>query len=106
MKTGKDRLFFQLVDALRKWINRNPKIILSPEIGFKRQSAYQTNDKKYKHRDCVCCEKSGHKASDGITVSDIEERRLILSKRKICVNCTGTKHRASECLGNRSWVKC
>ena len=92
MKTGKDRLFFQLVDALRKWINRNPKIILRPEIGFKRQSAYQTNDKKYKHRDCVCCEKSGHKASDGITVSDIEERRLILSEKKISFSCTGTRH--------------
>ena len=40
------------------------------------------------------------------TVSDIEEHRLILSKKKLCFNCTGTKHRDSACLSNRSCVKC
>ena len=98
--------FPQLVDALRKWTTRNPKIIPSPEKGFKGENAYQANDKNYKHRDCVYCEKSGHKASDCKTVSDIEERRLILSKKKLCFNCTGTKQRASECLSKRSYVKC
>ena len=34
--------FPQLVDALRKWTTKNPKIILSPEKGFKRENAYQT----------------------------------------------------------------
>ena len=32
--------FPQLVDALRKWATRNPKIIPSPEKGFKRENAY------------------------------------------------------------------
>ena len=78
--------FPQLVDALRKWTTRNPKIILSPEKGFKRENSYQTNDCK--------------------TVTDIEKRRLILSEKKLCFNCTGTKYRASECLSKRSCVKC
>ena len=91
MKTGKT----QLVDTLRKWATRNSKIIPSPEKGFKRENVYQTNDKNYKCRG-VYFEKSGHKPSDCKTVSDIEELRLILSKKKICFNCTGTKHRASE----------
>ena len=64
------------------------KIIPSPEKGFKRGNAYQAKDKYYKHRDCVYYEKSGNKASDCKTVSDIKERRLILSKKKLCFNCT------------------
>ena len=72
--------FAQLVDAFRKWTTRNPKIISSPEKSFKRDNAYQTNDKNYKHRDCVYCEKSGHKASD-CKYGDIKESRLILSEK-------------------------
>ena len=98
--------FPQLVHALRKWTNTNPKIIPSPEKGFKRENAYQTNDKSYKHRDCVYCEKSKDKASDCKIVSEIEERRLIFSKKKLYFNRTGTKYRAYECLSNRYFVKC
>ena len=65
--------FPQLVDALRKWATINPKIISNSEKGFKHGKVHQTNDKNYKHRDCVYCEKSGHKASGYKTVSDIEE---------------------------------
>ena len=50
--------FSQLVDSLRNWTIRNPKIISSSERGFKRENAYQTNDKNYMHRDCVYSEKS------------------------------------------------
>ena len=50
--------------------------------------------------------KFGHKASDCKPVSDIQECRLILSKKKLCFSCTGIKHRTSECLSNSSCVKC
>ena len=40
-------------------------------------------------------EKSGDKASDCKIVSDIEERRLILSRKKLWFNCTRTNHQAS-----------
>ena len=77
--------FLQLVDAFKKWSNRNPKISPSPEKDFKHESAYQINDKKYKFLECIYCEKSGHKSSDCKTVSDIKERRLILSKKYVSV---------------------
>ena len=70
--------------------------IPSPKKDFKCENAYQTNDKSYKHRDCVYCEKSGRKVSDCKTVSDIEERRVILSKKKLCFNCAGTKHQTYQ----------
>ena len=98
--------FAQLVDSLSKWTTRNPKIIPSLEKGFKRENEYQANYKNYKPRGCVCCEKSGHKASDCKTVSDIVECRVILAKKKKCFNSTATKYRDSECLSNRSCVKC
>ena len=84
--------FSQLVNVIRKWTTKNFKIIQRPEEGFKGENAYQTNDKNYKHRDCAYYEKYGHKASHCKTVSDIEKRRPILSKKKICFNSTGTKH--------------
>ena len=60
----RELIFPQLVDTLRKWTVRNPEIIPSSEKGFKDENAYETNDKNNKHRDCVYCEKSGHKVSD------------------------------------------
>ena len=39
--------FPQLVDALRKWANRNPKITSNSEKGFKHEKVHQTNDKNY-----------------------------------------------------------
>ena len=67
---------------------------------------HQVSDKNYKHRHFVDYEKSWQKASDCKTLNDIEERRLILSKKKLCFNCTGAKYRASEFLSNRSYEKC
>ena len=55
----------------------------------------------YKHRDRVYCEESG----ESQTVNDIEESRLILSIKKLCVNSVRNKHWASKCLGNRLCVK-
>ena len=40
----------------------------------------------------------GIKPGTAKTVSDIEEHRLILAKKKLCFTCTRTKHQASECL--------
>ena len=35
------------------------------------------------------------------SVKSVEDRRLILSKKKLCFNCTGTKYRASDCRSNK-----
>ena len=42
-KDWQEWTFLQLVDALRKWTTRNPKMILSPEKGFKHENSYQAN---------------------------------------------------------------
>lgn len=36
------------------------------------------------------------------TVSSVEYHRLVFSKKKLCFNCTGSKHRASEYPSNQN----
>ena len=55
---------------------------------------------------CVYCEKPGHKSSEGELVSGTPERRLILSKKKLFFNCTGSKHRISDCRSNKTCTNC
>ena len=43
------------------------------------------------------CDKQGHKAIECEIIKSVADRKLILSKKKLCFNCTGTKHRASDC---------
>ena len=54
-KHWQECIFPQVANAFRKWTTRNPRISPSPEKGFKRENAYQTNDKNYKLRECVYC---------------------------------------------------
>ena len=55
---------------------------------------------------CVYCEKPGNKSSENELVSGTSERRLILSKKKLCLNCVGPKHRASDSLSNKTCKNC
>ena len=55
---------------------------------------------------CVYCEKPGHKSSECELVSEPPERRMILSKKKLCFNCTGPKHRASDCRSDKTCANC
>ena len=87
----------QLVEALRKWTERNPKILVAPDKKLKRDKMYHTRENEHKSRVCVYCNKEGHKSSECKTVAKVSERRLILLQKRLCFNCTGSKHRATEC---------
>ena len=95
-----DWRFTQLVEALRKWTERNPKIFVSPDENLKRDKMYHTRENEHKSPVCVYCDKEGHKSSECKTVAKVSaniNRRLILSQKSLCFNCTDSKHRASEC---------
>ena len=89
--------FPKLVDELRKWTERNP--IQS------KQSAKPWRDKNFqiqqerdgKIRGCVYCGKQEHKSVDCKTVVTIDDRKKVLSNKRLCFNCTGSKHRADDC---------
>ena len=54
---------------------------------------------------CIYCDGS-HRAKDCTEVTDVGERRGILSNKKRCFNCTGSKHRANNCRNKTSCQKC
>ena len=83
--------FTQLVEALRKWTEHNPKIFAPPDKNQKRDKMYYTRENEHKSRVCVYCDKEGHKSSKCKTVTKVSGRRLILSQKRLCFNCTGSK---------------
>ena len=77
------------------------------EKHFRRENLFQVRDKDKKSAyGRVYCEKPGHKSSECELVSESPERRLILSKKKLCFDCTVSKHRASDCRSNKACANC
>ena len=51
----------------------------------------------------VYCEDDKHRAIHWTTVTSVHDRQEILSKKKLCFNCTGARHHADEC---KSKLRC
>eukprot|EP00112_Aurelia_sp_Birch-Aquarium-sp1_P000365 Seg1032.2 transcript_id=Seg1032.2/GoldUCD/mRNA.D3Y31 product="hypothetical protein" protein_id=Seg1032.2/GoldUCD/D3Y31 len=104
--------FCELLEALRGWIDRNPLQIGETQIQTRTQSRDFTREKTFSTRDqtkprsCIYCDKSDHKASDCESVKTVEERRKILSSKRLCFNGTGEKHRASDCRSKKNCQVC
>ncbi len=52
------------------------------------------------------CENDSHRSVECTKVVDVGERKKILSIKRRCFNCTGEKHRASECKSKIQCYKC
>ena len=100
--------FPDLVEALRQWIERNP-LQQSDKDAKKDGSLWKDGrrDKllltKEQSRQCVYCESQGHRSVECDKVVSVSDRRKVLSNKHLCFNCTGEKHRASDC---RSRIQC
>ena len=97
--------FCELVEALRKWTERNPKIIAN-EKNPKRDNVYHTKEREQKSRSCAYCKKEGHKSSECKAVECVSDCRLQLAEKNLCFNCTGSKHKASECRSTKTCQIC
>ncbi len=51
---------------------------------------------------CVYCQWTNHKSVECKTVKKVNERRDILRTKRLCFNCTGSGHRASDCASKGS----
>lgn len=91
--------FSQLLEALRKWTERNPLPTENksgnqddkeqgPGKNSKRDNLLQAQQ-QWKHRPCVYCETNDHKSSDCTKVAHIVDRKRILTAKALCFNCTG-----------------
>ena len=103
-----DNDFFELCEALRSGTRRNP---LQPQQqseknNRRRIGAYTTRQQHAKARVCVYCNEALHKGIECQRVSSVRERKRILINKKLCFNCTGMKHRASECSSKTTCQIC
>ena len=57
----------------------------------------RAKQESWKMKQCVFCESILRKSADCDQVVDVLSRKKILSEKKLCFNCTGVKHQASEC---------
>ena len=101
--------FVQLVESLRKWCDRNPiqpsdRKGDSHSRGHGHGHSYQAT--LHQVRRCAYCDGEDHKATECRKVTDVKQRRKILSEKRLCFNCTGARHQAKDCKSKHTCQKC
>ena len=93
----------------RAWVRGciNP---CNEESGKEKGKRKDRSDKVFntgaKKHSCVYCEDSNHKSRECPRVVDVNERKKILATKRLCFNCTGARHRASECRSTSGCQRC
>ena len=93
--------FPQMLETLRKGCDRNPLHSYDQPVKL-RDRFFNSRQEDWKQRPCVYCGSAEHKSVDCSKVV----RKRHLSEKRLCFNCTGTRHRAAECCITRSCQKC
>ena len=105
--------FIKLVDALRKWTERNPVKVneklsdrSDKHARYSRTNAFQARHRETKQRRCVYCNEISHASINCHKVVSTADRKKHLSEHRLCFNCTGAEHRASDCRSKFGCSKC
>ena len=94
-----------VLEALPKWCD--PNLLHSSDQSVKSQDRFfNSRQEDWKQRPCVYCGSAEHKSVDCKKVVSVAERKKHLSEKRLCFNCTGTRHGAAECRIKRSCQKC
>ena len=70
-----------------------------------RESTKQDN-RTVNQESCIYCNKADHKSTNCNSVTSMNERRKILSNKKLCFNYTGTKNGVNECKSEKTCRIC
>ena len=115
--------FLDLVDALRRWTERNPidpnKENQPPRDRNQRNSGRgvrgdrdpllntgQTqNARAGDRKGCVYCSEE-HPSHHCTVILAVSDRKRILADKILCFNCTGARHRAAQCSSKKSCSSC
>ena len=98
--------FPKFVYALQGWTERNPVTIISSDKTWRDSNAFNTQLDDARPRGCVYCDSTDHKPHECTKVSDPNERKKIFLKKRLCFNCAGDDHRASECRSRKTCLFC
>ena len=80
--------------------DRRVLLVLLAKIVSTRKNADQSHDTR------VYCDRVTHRSWECDSVTSPAERRRILQSKRLCFNCTGTQHNASQCRSRTSCVRC
>lgn len=109
----------QLTENLRRYVERNPlrkedekstekKDDTSKPPPRRKENLFfgKSGDLKTRRKfSCVYCNSNDHFSNDCKRILDVAARRAILRRNRMCFNCTGVGHMASECK-SRGCKKC
>lgn len=96
----------RLIAELKKW--RDINLVEENESAKKQRKSgfYFSKDGDRRKRGCVYCDAEAHISKDCPTVTSVDQRKKLLAEKKLCFNCTGTKHRAADCKSVHKCSKC
>ena len=96
--------FAELSEAIRQWTRRNPV----DQNRTDRDKDRHTGAKVFhaKSRERVYCGDVTHKAGDCTKITNVSERKQILSKKRLCFNCAIGSHSAAECSSKGTCQNC
>ena len=95
--------FPQLIKALKSWKEINPIGSGADNAGKQgakfrdREKTFHANETTPTQRGCVYCDATDHRAVNCDKFVTVGDRRKQLGLKQLCFNCTGSRHRASEC---------
>ena len=98
--------FAQLSEALRLWTRRNPIVETNDNNKPKHDRPRKVLFSNDRERVRVYCQAGDHKTSSCTKVTDVNARREILAKKKLCFNCASGNHRAASCPSKRTCQNC
>ena len=92
--------FTQLLVALRKWKDIHPveeRETPPDKRQHSRNRSFYAQDHGQPHKVCVFCESSNHNSVNCDQFTSVADRKKKISEKRLCFNCTRSKHRAAEC---------
>ncbi|XP_028404087.1 uncharacterized protein LOC114526759 [Dendronephthya gigantea] len=85
----------------------NVRMTLDKLEGIRADLTRTSSDwKKDQSKQCVYCESKDHRSVECDKVVNVSDRKKIVSNKHRCFNCTGEKHRASDCRSGSQCYNC
>ncbi|XP_046846738.1 uncharacterized protein LOC124440389 [Xenia sp. Carnegie-2017] len=99
--------FPEFIEALRKWTVRNPvKQDDGSQDRHSKSRSFQVRQQESRIKGCVYCNDTSHRSAECKKVVSVSDRRRILGEKKLCFNCMGPRHKASECRSQQTCQHC